>query len=309
MNEGIRRTIPDEIHEPVNPRRASTVILARSENGKPQVYLLKRSTKSRFMPDNYVFPGGTVSSGDCEDELWMSHIDLDLREMTHRFGGDLTESEVLAHGVAAIRETFEEAGVFLGSVDEGFHRDLQVFYENRLARALPKGWFREWVISGRRTLAFSSLIPWAHWITPKIRPQRYDTRFFFAVLPSGQTCIPDTRETPWGIWVSPEEGLAMNLKREIALSPPTMVTLHELSKYRDMGELQKDLETRTWGVARLPRTIPLTKGFLSLLPWDPMYQEDGEKIIQEMTAVDLLAPGEPLSRLRFEKGIWVPVKI
>lgn len=261
------------------------------------------------MPDNYVFPGGAVSSGDCEDELWMAHIDLDFHEVTRRFGGGLTGSEVLAHGVAAIRETFEEAGVFLGAIDQDFHRELQAFYEKRLKRQLSRDWFREWVISGRRSLSFSRLAPWAHWITPKIRPQRFDTRFFFAILPPGQECIPDIRETACGVWVSPEEGLAMNLRREIALSPPTMVTLHELSGYGDMRGLQKAAETRTWGVGRLPRPIRLKNGELSLLPWDPMYHEESEKVLKELRDVDLLPPGEPLSRLRCEDGIWIPVKI
>ena len=54
----------DNPSQPKIPRPASTVILARYRNGELQVYLLRRSSRSGFMPGNYVFPGGTVDPED-----------------------------------------------------------------------------------------------------------------------------------------------------------------------------------------------------------------------------------------------------
>jgi hypothetical protein len=46
---------------PRPPRPAATVVLLRArEGGAPQVFMLRRSAKSPFMPDALVFPGGAV---------------------------------------------------------------------------------------------------------------------------------------------------------------------------------------------------------------------------------------------------------
>ena len=72
-------------HHTKNPKSASTVILTREYSGELQVYLLRRSDKSSFMPGQYVFPGGTVESLDKEQkygflilEPWDPMIDRDV---------------------------------------------------------------------------------------------------------------------------------------------------------------------------------------------------------------------------------------
>ncbi|MBT8374162.1 MAG: hypothetical protein KJN80_04535, partial [Deltaproteobacteria bacterium] len=98
---------------PLKPRDASTVILIKQLGEELQTYLLKRNAKSRFMAGNYVFPGGTVDHQDRNTNFWKSHVDMDLKSICRQLGGDLPGEEALSYGVAAIRETFEEAGVFL----------------------------------------------------------------------------------------------------------------------------------------------------------------------------------------------------
>lgn len=289
------------------PIRASTVILARQHDGDVQVYLLKRSERSSFMPGNYVFPGGTVDPEDWDSGLWKSHVDLDLEEISCRLGGGLTEEEALAHGAAAIRETFEEAGVLLASQTEKSQENLHHGLVDRIANHRRRGWFRDWVVDQELTLTLSRLARWAHWITPTIRKQRYDTRFFLASMPQGQECLPDATETTHGIWIGAEEALLGNLRGEIPLSPPTLVTLHELLPYSDLERLEKHAETRPWGERRLPRLIRLPKGALILLPWDPQYDQEVETHTSELDPVSL-PPGEPSSRLVIHDGIWMPVR-
>jgi len=288
------------------PRMASTVILIREHGGELQVYLLKRSSRSGFFPGTYVFPGGRVETEDRASGLWNAHMDLDIEEICKRFGGSLTEEEALAHGVAAIRETFEEAGVFMAYRNEYTQEGLERIQDRRKVEELPKGWLQDLVVSEGWMLAFSRLIRWAHWITPEGMPKRYETRFFLAFIHSGQECIPDARETTHGIWINPEKGLIGNLQGEIPLSPPTLVTLHELLQYSDIGELEKQVQTRTWGEALLPRMFRLSKGVLILEPWDPLCKQEFE-IDTKGLEMAALPVGESFSRLWYNGGIWRPV--
>ncbi len=82
----------DPDRPPATPRPAATVVLLRAvPGGEPEVFMLRRSAKSPFMPDALVFPGGAVDPGDGPA------------------GSDA------AFEAAARRECSEEAGVDLGA--------------------------------------------------------------------------------------------------------------------------------------------------------------------------------------------------
>jgi 8-oxo-dGTP pyrophosphatase MutT (NUDIX family) len=288
------------------PRPASTVVLARQGHDGPEVYLLKRSWGSSFFPGNYVFPGGAVDIEDVNAAFWQDHVDLDLEEASKRLGGGLSLEYTLGDGVSAIRETFEEAGVLLAYKIEDKPEEIEKMCRLRRDGTLPKSWLKEWVKSGRWVLSFSRLVRWAHWITPEAMKRRFDTRFYVALMPSRQECLPDTKETTHGIWISPEEALSANLQKEIPLSPPTLVTLHELLPYSTIGGLEAEGKRRPWGEARLPRLIKLEKGAVLLEPWDPMIHEDAPVHEMELDG-KVLSVGEPFSRLWLNDGVWLPV--
>lgn len=292
---------------PVKPRPASTVILVRQHGEELQVYLLKRSPKSGFFPGDYVFPGGTVASQDRDPELWRARADVPAAELAKRYGTTLNEEGILPYYVSAIRETFEEAGVFLGFVEEPAGHWFEGACSRRTSDGLHKEWLRDAIINGSCVLGFSMLVPWAHWITPEAMPKRFDTRFFAAFMPPEQTCSPDRRETVHGIWTSPEDALAANLKGETPLSPPTLVTLHQLLRHRRAEDLKAALKGRSWGDPMLPRLLRLSKGAMIVEPWDPMY--DCEFEVGEDLESAVLPLGEPFSRIWFHKGLWRPVRI
>jgi 8-oxo-dGTP pyrophosphatase MutT (NUDIX family) len=292
---------------PEQPRPASTVVLARAHGAGFQVYLLKRSGQSGFFPGTYVFPGGTVAADDRDADLWLRHNDLDLSSLENRLSGTLPTTEMLAYGVAALRETFEEAGVLLASREQEADSGGRTIGETRKVRRLSKGWFREWAVSGNWYLQISRLAPWAHWITPEAFKPRFDTRFFLAFVPDNQECSPDERETTHGAWVTPQQGLASNLTGEIPLSPPTLVTLHELLAYKTLKELREDAGRRGWGEPRLPRVIPVEKGAVIIEPWDPMIREKNVSLDLATLKKLVLPVGEPFSRLWLYEGIWRPV--
>ena len=291
---------------PADPRHSSTVILIRDHNQGLRIYLLRRSGGAGFFPGYYVFPGGVLDAEDKDPDFWMNHVDMDSDEISRNFGGDISGEEALGYCIAGIRETFEEAGVLIAA-----NRDRSIpeaACESRLANGLSKGWLRELVVSEGWRPSLGSLSRWAHWITPKRMKYRFVTRFFLAIPPPEQSCMPDRKEMDAGIWIGPEEALACNLEGKIPLSPPTIVTIHELLSYPDTESLKAQWNTRPWGEPRLPCLVPSQNGPVILQPWDPQIHEDAD--IDTRGFEDLiLAPGEPFSRLYLHEGAWKPVRM
>ena len=286
---------------------AATVILTREWAGELQVYLLKRSPRSGFMAGYFVFPGGMVDSSDLQLEISDHHCDLTPEEFASRFGPQLSAEQALAYCAAAIRETFEEAGVRLFCWSRPPAVDPEHINRLRLTASLKKGWLLKLVAEGSCRLALSSLSRWSHWITPVLMKRRFDTRFFMADMPPDQSCRPDDRETVRGIWLGLGEALAENMAGRIPLSPPTLVTIHELLEYTNAKVLQTEHRNRPWGVARLPRLMPLPQGAVIVQPWDPMYRQEKIKIDTESLPASVLPVGEPFSRVWCDKGIWKPI--
>src|SRR5207244_1992042 len=125
--------------------------------------------------------------------------------------------------VAAIRESFEEAGVLLA-----YRLDGEVV---RLDDPVVEARFREHRhavdTGGRRLvdvcaaenlrLAVDGMHYFSHWITPEGAPRRYDTRFFVARAPAGQVPLHDDRETIANTWIGPEEALERHRRGDFEL--------------------------------------------------------------------------------------------
>jgi len=171
-----------ETEVPIRP--AATVMLLRDAADGLEVFVLKRTSAAVFASGMYVFPGGKVDAADGEGDE--------------------------AFRVAAIRECYEEAGVLL-AVDA----DGEMVHDGHPALA-----HREAVYDGTvdmRALAAehglrlaTDSLPWmSHWITPKGETaRRFDTRFFMAAHPAGQTSHHDDNETVASMWVRPADALA-----------------------------------------------------------------------------------------------------
>jgi 8-oxo-dGTP pyrophosphatase MutT (NUDIX family) len=293
---------------PVAPVPAATIILIRQQLGDLQIYLLKRHLRSSFMAGSYVFPGGIVESTDKEVSAWRKHVDLDLEEITWKLGGDLSGSQALTYAVAAIRETFEETGLLLADTAGSPESALEDIGKQRLKKGMPKGWFLNQARSARWVLTLSALSRWSRWITPGQMHKRYDTRFFLVVLPQGQTCRPDSRETIDGIWMSPEKALSENLAGDVPLSPPTLVVLHELLTYSSTDDLLASTMDRIWGNALLPRLLSSNNEAVIIEPWDAHYNKTNIQFDPSELENALLPVGEPFSRLWYKAGRWRPIR-
>ena len=57
------------------------------------------------------------------------------------------------------------------------------------------------------TLACDLMVPFARWITPTRSPKRFDTWFFLARVPEGQSGSHDQKEAVDSLWISPDAAL------------------------------------------------------------------------------------------------------
>lgn len=197
------------------PKPASTVVLV---DEKLNVFLTKRPKTMKFLGGFYVFPGGG-----------MDEIDTKTKEkiFTGRLPDDLINK---GYYIAAARELFEEVGILLGETSEG---------TSKLLTTAQIDAYREQLLSGDITFAhvleseqllfnFNSLQYFGQITTPKMSPIRYDTKFFLAQIPKGQTPHLNNQEVDEAFWVSPEEGLRLYENKKLLLAPPTVVVIESL---------------------------------------------------------------------------------
>jgi 8-oxo-dGTP pyrophosphatase MutT (NUDIX family) len=102
-----------------------------------------------------------------------------------------------AHRAAAVRELAEEAGIELGVED---------------------------------------LVPYSRWITPKVVPIRFDTRFYLALAPPHSPPEPDGSETVDADWFRPKDALDRHHAGELPLVFPTIKHLESLLGYANSAE-------------------------------------------------------------------------
>jgi 8-oxo-dGTP pyrophosphatase MutT (NUDIX family) len=224
------------VPEPAAPAKpAATVVLVRDrdepgDDGGIEVLLLQRHKGMKFMGGVHVFPGGTLSDADVALGTAL-HTDAALdASLVARWGKDVDRELALGLAVTAIRETFEEAGLLLMS--GALSATARASARAALLAGEP---FEDLLAQHGLQLDFAALRPLSRWITPKVEPRRYDTRFFVARAPRDQVAEHDAHETVAKAWLSPDRAIAQAEQGIIRLSPPTARTLHALRAARDSG--------------------------------------------------------------------------
>jgi NUDIX domain. len=277
---------------------AATVILVRSSKADDwEIFLARRHQKQAFMAGAYVFPGGQLEETD-NDPQFENYIKtanvFDLCRLLQ--DSSLPGEKALGFFIAAIRETFEEAGILLGGKTTGnfvsFH-DENVFKRfNDYRRKLNSSQITLAQIARKENIFLftDTLIPYSHWITPEFEKKRFNTRFFLAKLPPGQTPLADAMELTESFWVRPQKALEMHRQKEIILMPPTLKTIEELSAFRNINELFSATQKKI-----IYPILPQLAGNILKLPHDPEYSIDACK-----RPVNFNEP----SRILVEKGVW-----
>jgi 8-oxo-dGTP pyrophosphatase MutT (NUDIX family) len=248
------------------------------------------------MAGAHVFPGGRVDAADytADAERWCDGVEEAVARVATR-----RPAEAVAFHVAAVRELFEEAGVLLARQGAGSNAELSDFSSTDLV-----GWRRD-LIAHRVTMAelasreelrlrLDALTLFAHWITPEVEARRFDTSFFFAVVPSGQEAVHDDHEATHGTWMHPHEALERCRAGEIALPPPTWTTLRALSRFENVDAAEAWARAQSAPPVQ-PRVVQREDGArIIVLPGDPSYP-----------AVEGFVATE--TRFLLEDGRWLPV--
>jgi len=239
----------------------------------PEVLMMQRNLKSKFVPGAYIFPGGAL---DAEDDapalqaLCAGVAETEANRMLGIPGGGL------AYWAAAIRESFEEAGVLVA-----YDGEKRVIALDDPAQAEKFRRHRHVLNAGERsfidimreeglTLAADQLVYFSHWITPVSAPRRYDTRFFIAAAPPAQEPLHDNHETISHLWVRPAEALDRYRNDQFTMRLPTIRTLEELAAYDSVSTLLHAMRHKKDIDSHLPR---LNRDGHYLVPGDAGYDD------------------------------------
>jgi 8-oxo-dGTP pyrophosphatase MutT (NUDIX family) len=132
----------------LRPRDSATLILVRRDGPKPRILMGQRNSGHAFMPNKYVFPGGGLDPADCRVRPSRDLDPSTLVKLMTRMRGRPTPSRARGLAHAALRETWEEAGLIVG--------------RSRIVDAPD----------------LSGLVLFMRAITPPGPTRRYDSRFF-----------------------------------------------------------------------------------------------------------------------------------
>jgi len=166
------------------PKNAATLILLRRDGPEPRLLMGRRAAGHAFMPDKWVFPGGRVDRADFRARS-LSELRPEVAAVLDRSAPPARAGALArASGIAAVRETWEEAGLVLGRLEGD--------------RLLPD-------------LAALEMV--AHAITPPGRVRRFDARFFTADASAlqGLERTPGSGELQEIAWFTLADALQLDL--------------------------------------------------------------------------------------------------
>ena len=248
--------------EPAPARPSATIMLVRDGARGLEVFMVVRERPMDGAMGALVFPGGKV---DAEDDgpAWCA-----------------ATPPVAAPGrrywIAAIRETFEEAGLLIATrrdqpdmlIDAATAADVVARHRIRLLDCATG--FAEILAEEALVPALSHLVPFAHWQTPVDLPKRFDTHFFLVAAPPGQQPLHDGREMADGFWIAAGDIIAEAAAGKRVLVPATRFNLELLAESRTVAEAIAAARARRI-VTVLPRRVVTPDGPRMMIPPEAGY--------------------------------------
>eukprot|EP01060_Flectonema_neradi_P014951 TRINITY_DN2164_c0_g1_i1.p1 TRINITY_DN2164_c0_g1~~TRINITY_DN2164_c0_g1_i1.p1 ORF type:complete len:327 (+),score=46.72 TRINITY_DN2164_c0_g1_i1:45-1025(+) len=207
-------------------RRSSSVIIAAPKTKTPEptelckgleindsadyrICMLKRSSKSSFMKNAMVFPGGSFEEVD--------------KRLAEKYG-------VKPDVICCLREAFEEAGAALLANGATGSREWQEKVQSNSSE------YENFVNYHKTSPAVDKMHYWCSFQTPDVEAARvkkggFDTTFYLTTtdLTNSDAMQCDGKETVSLVWVSPQEAIVAYLDGRIWLPPPQYHILEELS--------------------------------------------------------------------------------
>jgi 8-oxo-dGTP pyrophosphatase MutT (NUDIX family) len=217
IGKGAKKTADSVPRPAVTPRPAATAIVVRDGQPGLEVLTVLRSKRLAVAADALVFPGGSVDQDDS----------------------DIAGPDAACQ-VAALRETFEEAGLLLARplggqdfVEPIRAQEIRQRQRSRLADRSTS--FSDMCRTEGLELALDLLIPTARWISPKVRPRRFDTHFFLCPAAPGQDLAHDGGEAVEAFWIAPQAALQGADDGRFQVLVPTRRSLAALRGVRDVA--------------------------------------------------------------------------
>jgi 8-oxo-dGTP pyrophosphatase MutT (NUDIX family) len=212
-------------------RPAATIVLMRDGSQGLEVFMVVRHHAIDFASGALVFPGGRVDENDyalaANTALCPNPKGLDAAAMASR--------------LAAIRETFEECGVLFARpshsvalIDGATLRAVEATHRAPLAEGRIS--FDSVLTAHHLLPATDRLTHFAHWITPRNQPKRYDTHFFLAEAPVEHLAVHDGGEAVDSLWITPRQALADTAAGRFKLVFATQMNLMKLANYATAAE-------------------------------------------------------------------------
>lgn len=189
----------------LTPLPAASAIVLR--DAPLEVLMLRRHGGASFMPNAWVFPGGIAEQ-----------LDFELANGDH----------VNAMKIAAVRETFEEAGVWLGAplADADAQRQRLLSHGTTIRELLATA-----------PVDLGTLVWTSRWITPVGVPKRFDTYFFLVQAGRDVVASAEQNEAVDATWIAPADALAKHAAREMQMVFPTLKTLQSLTGFASVDAL------------------------------------------------------------------------
>ncbi len=238
LPEGFRDTVGQEVGEPARPRPAATVILLREAASAPEILLLKRNRATGFVPGAYVFPGGRVDVADGSEAATARWMHLAPEKAALRLGlAGAGPMPAIAYYTAAVREAFEETGLLLTDSRAWAERPQHEIDAERDALLEGDLGFTDLLERSDLRLDGDRIGYVAHWVTPRVEPRRYDTRFFAALVEADAEAKIDRREMTDAVWLTPSAALDRHREGRLPMIFPTIRTLEELAAFRTAAAL------------------------------------------------------------------------
>jgi 8-oxo-dGTP pyrophosphatase MutT (NUDIX family) len=194
---------------------AATIMVVR-ETPTLEVLMVRRHHEIDFVPGAMVFPGGKIAAQD-HDPGWAECA----------IGWEELPAVERAPRIAAIREAFEETGLFLGNGGDGLHGPDTAAVRRQIEEGTLS--FRDYVVRAGAAIDLTRLTLFSRWLTPSIMPKRFDTFFYLAAAPAQQFARFDGRETVDCEWIAPSEALRLAAAGERNMVVPTRLNLQLLA--------------------------------------------------------------------------------
>lgn len=290
-----------------NPVPSASVLLLRdgppdAQGHQLEVLLQRRADSMAALGGMHVFPGGKV---DPQDHAMAASADmLDIFPGTPAGPAPgivpVTEAHSLAvWQVAALRELFEEAGVLLAVDGQGEWPAAAMLPILRAQVLAGADWPSLLRTHGLRWCT-AALVPFTRWITPlqpAIGRHRFDTLFFLARLPAGQTVQEDTHagaESTESLWLRPRDAMEQYQAGRMELVPPQLMGLAQLARHATVQSAWLEAAARPAPTV-LPHTFSLAGVRHMCYPGDPDHP------VRERAM-----PGP--TRLRLQEGRFEPLE-